>query len=69
MAKKKKIKLLPAEPPEQHPTSGEFRGTSIYQGGQVKMASQEAKLITCPECGRSTAYLKKRGHSRFCSRK
>lgn len=43
------------------PSAGEFRGTSIFQGGQVKQLSEEAQLAVCPDCG----FLQGR-HSRSC---
>lgn len=38
-------------------------GTSPSSMGAVKMASEEARLITCPDCGFS-----KGRHSRLCPR-
>lgn len=45
-----------------HPS--DMRGTSPGALGLVKQASEEARLVTCPECGYAAGR-----HSRMCSRK
>jgi hypothetical protein len=43
--------------------SGPAWGTSPASLGVVKAASEEARLLTCPECGRAAGR-----HSKLCTR-